>query len=1033
MKKILLILTTILTSVSAVWAEDYSQGYYTLSSGSGTTYYIYYDGTHSSGKYGCTSSLSSSVVVYTFEKTNQENVYYWYDCNNKKYIYADNNNLGYLNVSDSKNENDNSYKWYFQENSDGSIIITDMSRYNNGNIIKGLCQVSAGGWLATDCTLSIQNDAQKLWKFNLLMKKNTPYYISIPGRANNCYLQYGDNKMQQARVTDRDVNHVWYVTDVNNGALNIYSLANQNEAMGYASNAGAGDTKIATTNSEKSIYIRLTGNNNAPLAFLTNASNSSLYISNHGGVGNLNMGLYGTIDDGTRMKVDEISFEDCINTAKDFLEGTHAGHPGFHTYEANAALHSAITTAEGVETPTISDFYSLLNAIKTFKSAETIKLVQGKTYRFVSASTNKPGYVISVNNDNYLIWEALNETNNKQLWKVTWTATGLLATIQNVGTGLYPQGRSLNSTSVIKYRFYLGESATNTQIVDLGSYSGQFNINPNSQHSMHMLNHESSNTTDNIISWDNTDINSPSAWYIYEYEEYNIVVNGCDNGRIIINGTEYADGDKFYIIKGEDINNITTSAKNITYYVPGEISISGNTISVEYTYYPNREIEVPEGYIGYIGGITEIGEAEWKTQEYWKLKEGATWNVGPGYTGSNMWQPIYLKGVTATGIQLEGWAFSADLINSSLTATTKKIQSDWTINVAEGSELELTMTSSESHSDNGTHTFNINGSMTINARPNRFNGINVSDNRVNIGENGYFKLISSSNLSINNSASFTINVTPTEPTNYNEVLSQETPFAVIQNVTFADGKLTFGTTNAKWERVYAYDDLSNKTAAGEHFYYFIEESEFATGEKKYKLYTYKQKIYSRNVTSGNFGSICIPNAVKEMYGIEKVLAVTEVGTDRVVMDVVNVDKMVAGVPYIFKSNDNSISLTLNGETVTEPNNKTQDYLVGNFSPVTVPTSDQNTSYYVLQSNKFKKVTSASSITSGSNRCYLKVTVDPSRQSTLGIAVDEGGATGIDALNALINNNAEIYDINGRKLKDLRRGINIVNGVKVIVK
>ena len=212
---------------------------------------------------------------------------------------------------------------------------------------------------------------------------------------------------------------------------------------------------------------------------------------------------------------------------------------------------------------------------------------------------------------------------------------------------------------------------------------------------------------------------------------------------------------------------------------------------------------------------------------------------------------------------------------------------------------------------------------------------------------------------------------------------------------------------------------------GDYDYYISKDGNNIILSKRY---------YTRNVTSGKFGSICIENAalVSQMTGIEKVLKVTSVETDRVVMD--EVEEMTAGVPYIFKSNADAINLTLKGENADEPVDDPEDYLVGNFSPVTVPTSDQNTSYYVLQSNKFKKVTSASSITSGSNRCYLKVpATSQSRLSTLGISVDEDGATGIDALNALINNNAEIYDINGRKLKDLRRGINIVNGVKVIVK
>ena len=194
------------------------------------------------------------------------------------------------------------------------------------------------------------------------------------------------------------------------------------------------------------------------------------------------------------------------------------------------------------------------------------------------------------------------------------------------------------------------------------------------------------------------------------------------------------------------------------------------------------------------------------------------------------------------------------------------------------------------------------------------------------------------------------------------------------------------------------------------------------------------KHYERNVTSGRFGSICIANGVSVSdltnTGIEKVLKVTEVTSDRVVMD--EVEEMAAGVPYIFKSNADAINLTLQGETAEEPDNTTQSYLVGNFAVADVPNSDEDNTYYILQSNQFKKVTT-STIKSGKNRCYLKVTGASSRQATLGIAVDEDAPTGIDAINALMNNNAEIYDLNGRKLSDLRKGINIVNGVKVIVK
>ena len=195
-----------------------------------------------------------------------------------------------------------------------------------------------------------------------------------------------------------------------------------------------------------------------------------------------------------------------------------------------------------------------------------------------------------------------------------------------------------------------------------------------------------------------------------------------------------------------------------------------------------------------------------------------------------------------------------------------------------------------------------------------------------------------------------------------------------------------------------------------------------------------RRYYSRNVTSGNFGSICIPNGalVSQATGMVKVLEVTEVTADRVILD--EVSEMASGVPYIFKSDAGTVRLTLKGETAAAPDNSTQDYLVGNFeTPVSVPVSDAGNTYYVLQSNQFRKVTS-STIKSGSNRCYLKVPVtSDSRQSVLGISVGEEDATGIDALNTLMDGNAVIYDINGRRRSDLHKGINIINGIKVIVK
>ncbi len=313
MKKLLLIITVILTSVSAVWAEDYSQGYYTMSPGTGNTYFGFYSSSNANSKYGGTQTRESAVV-FTFENTGQDNVYYWYDCNNKKYIYSDAS--GYLKVTDNKETNNDNYKWYIKENNDGTLTIADMTTYNNGNPTSGLIQLSSvGGWWASKCSLtSNDNQGKNTWKLNLLMKKNTPYYISFRryyGAFNLYttyrYLQYesSSTKMKQDEASNKDASRVWYIKDVGNGAINLFAVSDAN-AMGYASNASAGSDKISTTNPVKSFYLRQSDNSDYPIAFLSTAGNNTLYISNYDGKDTPNMGLYGTLaDDGTRMKVEE--------------------------------------------------------------------------------------------------------------------------------------------------------------------------------------------------------------------------------------------------------------------------------------------------------------------------------------------------------------------------------------------------------------------------------------------------------------------------------------------------------------------------------------------------------------------------------------------------------------------------------------------------------------------------------------------------------------------------------------------------------
>ncbi len=154
-----------------------------------------------------------------------------------------------------------------------------------------------------------------------------------------------------------------------------------------------------------------------------------------------------------------------------------------------------------------------------------------------------------------------------------------------------------------------------------------------------------------------------------------------------------------------------------------------------------------------------------------------------------------------------------------------------------------------------------------------------------------------------------------------------------------------------------------------------------------------------------------------------------------------VEDPAADTPYLLYSESAVESTTLK-DAASAPVSKTYTsggtdvYLTGVLDTETqVPASGDNT-IYALQTQDgvqaFYKV--ATAFTSTQYRAYLSV-AGTSSVRAISIGGDHS-ATAIEAvevLDALTSGNAEIYDLNGRKLSKLQKGVNIVNGKKVIVK
>ena len=606
MKKLFTLLTMLILGISGMWAEDVvprtdlADGAYFINVKDTK---IFYDASKSNLQ---REDSYRRQGIFTLKKgTGAYSSCYTIQIDGKHVTYSSTsgNNLTFSTSSDATNSN----KWwvianYKNDESTGKLAIypyqasiaTSNDAWNLAKSVGGNANQAVGFWNGTD-----NGSYVNLYKIEeikvsdeptITFAANTTWYTIKNHTAGN-YLHDNGNEtkisLNRTSTSYSAKDLFCFVGDSEHGykiynmAAGVNKILSSSETMGSAFSSGTYDGPWP-------VMTQLT-NGNVPDGYNTTwdltkgetiSGEIGFLFTQHGTTNHtLNdrggLGYWNGSGNGSTMRIAEVTFADLVEYANNLLEGEHAGYVGFHTNAANNTLQAAVTTAEATETPSETDYETLVGAMETFTSSPTVTLVEGKYYRFVSASTSKPGYVVSANSDNKLIWEAEDDLDEKQFWKVTWLNDNKIeATFMNVGTNLYPQEKTADSE-----QFALGSDATNTNIVALGS--AQYNIKPNNQKSMHVGGWNTSNTTGNIVSWNNTVIGDPSAWYISEIEKYDIEITGNDaSGRIIINGNEFANGSKFYCQKGKEF---TPVAKSITDYKAGAVSISDNTISVTYT------------------------------------------------------------------------------------------------------------------------------------------------------------------------------------------------------------------------------------------------------------------------------------------------------------------------------------------------------------------------------------------------------------------------------------------------------------------
>ena len=194
------------------------------------------------------------------------------------------------------------------------------------------------------------------------------------------------------------------------------------------------------------------------------------------------------------------------------------------------------------------------------------------------------------------------------------------------------------------------------------------------------------------------------------------------------------------------------------------------------------------------------------------------------------------------------------------------------------------------------------------------------------------------------------------------------------------------------------------------------------------------EVYTRSVTNGDFGTICLPYGSSNMTGaVFYEVAGQEPG--KVYLD--QVTTLEAGKPYIFRATASTITVVYEGDEALSPGN--HNGLYGTFTDNTTVEQDN----YIVYNNELRLCGTGCYI--NAYRAYLNLddvsdgvpAPMPGRQR-VGMNVQGGNET--TALDNITEGNGTItptmegtYDVLGRKLtQPTNTGVYIINGKKVFV-
>ncbi|WP_419569062.1 BspA family leucine-rich repeat surface protein [Prevotella sp.] len=219
----------------------------------------------------------------------------------------------------------------------------------------------------------------------------------------------------------------------------------------------------------------------------------------------------------------------------------------------------------------------------------------------------------------------------------------------------------------------------------------------------------------------------------------------------------------------------------------------------------------------------------------------------------------------------------------------------------------------------------------------------------------------------------------------------------------------------------------------------------------YEQFAAKDASYSRTINT-TWATLCLPFEVSltdQHFRAFKLLSADE-GTNTVELEELKTS-IAAGTPVIIKMNEGETQLNFTvADKAIAKDVQTSETANGNYQLQGLYTQkvfnkDADNNCYIVKGNKLMnpaKLLANTKVTKVASKPFRAYMVNNTSAPTTGakmfsIGFDDNSTTAIDTINTIANDKAEYYDLQGKRLNELQKGINIVkrNGktMKVIIK